>query len=106
MDKINIHTATKTRAPQSPGHLFDQRLLHMPEQKVHKCFSDVNWQVRSQAPVSGEMPSRISSPPFLRLPSCQWPLRARAGRVERVSQSDCDKGTRIKFPDSYLTNLL
>ena len=54
MDKINIHTATKTRAPQSPGHLFDQRLLHKPEQKVHKCFSDVNWQVRTRAPVSGE----------------------------------------------------
>lgn len=27
MDKINIHTATKTQAPQNQCHLFDQRLL-------------------------------------------------------------------------------
>lgn len=54
------------------------------------------------------VPSRTSSPPFLCLPIPLLSVapQGTAGWVKGVSQSDCDKGTHIKFPDSYLNNLL
>lgn len=80
MDKINIHTATKTPALQNQCHLFDQRLFpqaraecaRMPSQcELAGLYPDsCMW---NKCPLG--YPHSRSSP--CRYCSCQRPLRAR-----------------------------
>lgn len=108
MDKINIHTATKNRAPQNQCHLFDQRLL--PQARAD-CA-----QMSFQCDLAGLHPDScmwskcpLGHPwPFLCLPIqlLSEAPQGTAGWVTGENQSGSDKETRIKFPDSYLNNLL
>lgn len=91
MDKINIHTATKTCAPQNQCYLFDQRPF--PQARAECAWMPFQCELTGLRPDScilskcplGHLRPRSS---VCRYCSCQRPLRAqRAEWWERAKES-------------------
>lgn len=101
MDKINIHRATKTRAPQNQCHLFDGRLFPQARAECARILLQCELAaLHSDSCIWNKCP--VGHPRRLPILLLSAAPQGTAGWVTGASQNDCDKGSRIKFPDSYL----